>query len=99
MAFDQDALQWIDAALASASDERDAFAWLRSAVAKGVSVMRCDALDMRDETPFRSYAGCDLFLVDGADHCWKITADPRRATGFVLAPSAAPKLDASGGGL
>jgi len=99
MAIDQNALQRIDAALASASDERHAFAWLRSAVAKGVSVMRCDALDMRDETPFRSYAGCDLFLVDGADHCWKITSDPQRATGFVLAPSAAPKTDALGGSL
>ena len=45
---------------------------------------RCDASDVT-ETPFRSFARFDLHLIDGADHCVQITADPARATGIVLA--------------
>ena len=36
---------------------------------------RCDASDVT-EAPFRSYARFDLHLLDGADHCVQITADP-----------------------
>jgi hypothetical protein len=46
--------------------------------------MRCDASDVI-ETPFRSYGGIDLHLIDGSDHCVKITSDPSQATGIVLA--------------
>jgi hypothetical protein len=45
---------------------------------------RCDAADVT-EAPFRAYAQFDIHLLDGADHCPHITADPTRATGIVLA--------------
>jgi hypothetical protein len=51
----------------------------------GVSLTRCDAADVDTETPFREYPGLSLFLVDANDHCWRITSDPARATGIVLA--------------
>jgi hypothetical protein len=46
--------------------------------------IRCDASDVT-ETPFRSFREFDLHLLDSADHCAQITADPARATGIVLA--------------
>ena len=51
----------------------------------GISLTRCDPYDMRDETPFRSITGFDLYLVDGRDHCVKITSEAEAATGIVLA--------------
>ncbi len=50
-------------------------------------VTRCDAIDMREETPFRVYERVSLYLVDGRDHCWKITQDPAFATGVAIAPN------------
>lgn len=49
-----------------------------------LTVTRCDAADLA-ESPYRSYPGFDLHLVDGAGHCWQLTADPAQATGIVLA--------------
>jgi hypothetical protein len=46
--------------------------------------IRCDASDVM-ETPFRSFGDFDLHLLDKADHCARITADPARAGGIVLA--------------
>ena len=40
---------------------------------------------MDTAVPFREYPGLSLFLVDATDHCWKITGDPARATGIVVA--------------
>jgi hypothetical protein len=51
----------------------------------GVTLTRCDAGDMQGETPFRSYAPFDLYLIDARDHCVHLTADPAAATGIVLA--------------
>jgi hypothetical protein len=51
----------------------------------GLSLTRCDAADVDTETPFREYPGLSLFLVDAHDHCWRITSDPARATGIVVA--------------
>lgn len=56
---------------------------LRAALPR-LTVTRCDAADL-DQTPYRSYAGLDLHLVDGSGHCWQITTDPAAATGIVLA--------------
>ena len=39
----------------------------------------CDASDVT-EAPFRSFREFDLHLLDSADHCAQITADPARAT-------------------
>jgi hypothetical protein len=50
-----------------------------------LSLTRCDASDIDTETPFREYPGLSLFLVDALDHCWRITRDPARATGIVVA--------------
>jgi hypothetical protein len=46
--------------------------------------IRCDASDVT-ETPFRSFEDFDLHLLDKTDHCARITADPARAGGIVLA--------------
>ena len=50
-----------------------------------VTLTRCDAGDMQGETPFRSHAQFDLYLIDARDHCVHLTADPATATGIVLA--------------
>ncbi|TCT07872.1 hypothetical protein [Aquabacter spiritensis] len=49
-----------------------------------LSWTRCDASDV-SEAPFRSFPGCDLHLLDAADHCVRITEDPAAATGLVVA--------------
>ncbi len=49
-----------------------------------LSLTRCDASDIDAETPFRAFPRFTLYLVDGADHCWKLTSDPARATGLVV---------------
>jgi hypothetical protein len=51
----------------------------------GLSLTRCDAQDMNGEAAFREYAKFNLYLVDGRDHCWRITDDPVAATGIVVA--------------
>ncbi len=51
----------------------------------GVSLTRCDASDMGGEVPVGSKGGFDIYLVDGRDHCWKITDSIENATGVVLA--------------
>lgn len=53
-----------------------------------VAWIRCDASDVT-EAPFRSFGAFDMHLLDSADHCAQITADPARATGIVLAKRAA----------
>ena len=50
-----------------------------------LSLTRCDASDVDAETPYREYPEVSLFLVDAHDHCWRITSDPARATGIVVA--------------
>ncbi len=51
----------------------------------GCSLTRCDASDMGTDQPFRRFAAFDLYLVDGRDHCWRLTDDPVTATGVVWA--------------
>lgn len=48
-------------------------------------VTRCEAEDMRDETPFRQLGGYAVFLLDSRDHCWRIIDKPDMATGIILA--------------
>lgn len=76
----------IDAVLATADVDTQAIAAIRQ-LAPGLKVTRCDAVDMREETPFRIYDKVSLYLIDGRDHCWKITQDPSCATGVALAPN------------
>ncbi len=75
----------IDAALAMAQADSQTLASLRR-LAPALAITRCDEIDMRDETPFRVYENLSLYLIDGRDHCWKITQDPGCATGIALAP-------------
>ncbi len=51
----------------------------------GLSLTRCDAADMSGEEAFREYPKFNLYLVDGRDHCWRLTDDPNAATGVVVA--------------
>jgi hypothetical protein len=50
----------------------------------GVSLTRCEPSDMSGESPFRSNQEFDIHLVDGRDHCWKITRELLEATGVVV---------------
>ncbi len=49
-----------------------------------LTVTQCDASDVDLETPFREFPGFSLYLVDRADHCWRLTPDAARATGLVV---------------
>ncbi len=51
----------------------------------GLTLTRCEVPDMGTEVPFREYPRFNLYLVDATDHCWRLTADPARATGIVVA--------------
>jgi hypothetical protein len=51
----------------------------------GLTLTRCAASDVDHEVPYRRYPGFDLHLVDRSEHCWRMTAEPGRATGIVLA--------------
>ncbi len=84
MALSESDLARIDALLATAEaggiplpDFRQNF--------PGLSLTRCDASDMSGETPYREYPKFKLYLVDGRDHCWRITGDFAAATGIVVA--------------
>ncbi len=50
-----------------------------------LSVSRCSADDMRDETPFRRVGDYDVYLVDTSSHCWRIIDELAIATGVILA--------------
>ncbi|MBW8066678.1 MAG: hypothetical protein GJU73_04455 [Ferrovum sp.] len=50
----------------------------------GVSLTRCEPSDLFGEIPFRRSRGFDIHLVDGRDHCWKITRELAEATGVVV---------------
>lgn len=83
MPLSVDELREIDELLAVAGAEAQLFAALRRRFPH-LSWTSCDAADVL-ETPFRSYAGYDVHLLDSADHCSQITGDLTRATGIVLA--------------
>ena len=82
MALSMEDLVKIEGLLASASDA-DLFGELRRQF-PALFFIQCDASDMT-EAPFAGNARLDIHLVDSADHCVRITADPARATGVVLA--------------
>ena len=50
----------------------------------GIPISRCDAADMRGETPYRHVGEYDVFLVDTSSHCWRIVDDPTTAGGIVI---------------
>lgn len=68
--------QWLQEGECSSTDFRHRF--------PGLSFTRLEPLDVRDETPARVCAPYRLYLLDGRDHCVRITSDPAEATGVVL---------------
>lgn len=87
MALAAGELTEIEKVLASPDAASQAYVALRQKFPR-LAFIRCDASDVT-ETPFRSFPVFDLHLLDSADHCAQITADPARATGLVLAKRAA----------
>ncbi|MFG1461880.1 hypothetical protein V5F77_03190 [Xanthobacter sp. DSM 24535] len=83
MALKADDLTQIDQILSVADVGPQVFADLRGRFPH-LSWTRCDASDVT-EAPFRIYPRFEVHLLDAADHCVQITADPARATGIVLA--------------
>lgn len=79
-----DDLARIDGLLASPPAAANPLADFRTRF-PGLSLTRCDASDMSSEQAFREYPKFKLYLVDGRDHCWRITDDPAAATGIVVA--------------
>jgi hypothetical protein len=73
----------IETMLTETADPGQAAASLRRRF-PGMTVTRCDASDVDVETPFRTVGGVSLYLVDGSDHCWRLTTDATRATGLVV---------------
>lgn len=87
MSFTASEIDQIEALLSGGQAIPDILAAFRSRF-PGRSLTRCDASDLSGELPFRRLAKADLYLVDGRDHCWRITADLASATGLVLAAHA-----------
>jgi hypothetical protein len=83
MAVSTDELTEIDQMLSAPNADAQVFGELRRRFSH-LSWTRCDASDVT-ETPFRTYRRFDVHLLDSADHCAHMTADPARATGIVLA--------------
>ncbi len=88
MSISEQNLLAIGEMLASAEADAATIAELRQRL-PGLSLSRCDAHDVADETPFRTFARCNLYLLDARDHCVRITSDPAVATGFVLSSKGA----------
>ena len=84
MPLSEDALTRIEAALSAPDADPAALADVRRDF-PGLSLTRCDVSDLGVEQPFRQYQRFNLYLVDASDHCWRLTADPARATGVVVA--------------
>ena len=87
MSLSADDLTQIEAILTAAETNTSPFVELRQRFPH-LSWTRCDASDV-SETPFRAYENFDIHLLDSADHCAQITADPARATGIILAQRSA----------
>jgi len=84
MPLTEDVMARIEAVLGPVDADPKALAGLRHDV-PGLSVTRCDLSDLGVEEPFRQYPRFNLYLVDASDHCCRLTADPARATGLVVA--------------
>jgi len=56
----------------------------------GLSFTWLDPLDVRDTTPVRVCVPYRLYLVDGREHCWRMTANPAAATGIALVKDGCP---------
>jgi hypothetical protein len=82
--LNDDAMARIEAALSPADADPEALTGFRRDF-PGLSLTRCDVSDLGVEHPFRRYQRFNLYLVDASEHCWRLTTDPARATGLVVA--------------
>ncbi len=89
MPLNEDAMARIDAVLGPQDVDMAALAGLRKDF-PGLSFTRCDVSDLGVEKPFRQYPRFNLYLVDASEHCYRLTADPERATGVVVAAKPLP---------
>jgi hypothetical protein len=85
MTLSADELAEIEALLAAPDADTSVLVELRQRFPR-ISLTRCDASDVGVEPPFREFRKFTLYLVDGADHCWRLTGDAARATGIVVVP-------------
>lgn len=85
MALTDNHLREIEALLGAPDADARAVTELRGRL-PGISITRCDPSDLGVEEPFREYPRFSLYLVDGSDHCWRLTAEPACATGLVVVP-------------
>jgi hypothetical protein len=83
MALSTDEIMEIENMLSAPGADANTFAQLRIRFPH-LSWTRCDASDV-SEAPFRTCSQFDIHLLDSADHCAHITADPARATGIIVA--------------
>ncbi len=84
MPISTEQLREIDRLLTTSAADGATVTCLRK-LGPGMTATRCDASDMADETPYRSYVHCNLYLLDGRDHCVRVTGDPTTATGVIIA--------------
>lgn len=68
--------QWLATSEVSAVEFRRRF--------PGISLTRLDTSDVRDETPVRTCPPYRIYLIDGRDHCVRLTSQLNEATGIVL---------------
>ena len=83
MSLDAAELMEIEAMLATSAEPAQVIAGLRGRF-PALTVTQCDPSDVDLETPFRTMARFSLYLVDGVDHCWRLTTETARATGLVV---------------
>lgn len=89
MALAPDDIATIDGLLGTAEGEPGAVEAVRAQF-PDLSMTRCDQSDVDAEDPYLEYPAFNLYLVDGSDHCWHLTADPSVATGIVIAKKRVP---------
>jgi hypothetical protein len=70
--------------LYAAGTKRDAVVKALKQKYQGLTVTGCLEGDLTEE-PFREEPAYLLYLVDSHDHCWKMTREPEKATGIVIA--------------
>lgn len=84
MLLTEEAMARIDSLLGAQRLEPAALAAFRQEF-PALSFTRCDLSDLGVEEPFREFPRFSLFLLDTSDHCSRLTSDPARATGLVVA--------------
>lgn len=84
MAFPPELLAAIEKLLSEPGVDRRVLSGLRQRL-PGLSLTLCDQSDVDGETAYREFERFSLYLVDGSDHCWRLTVDPAQATGIVVA--------------